>query len=299
MRLPRIAAAAVILCAISAALLYQKPLVPWNPAFAANPAWDLHRYIAMAQGQSDHVAPHCWRYGVPLLARGLSLPGLPLWWAFLALACGAMFSLAWVIHSRTGLFGLLMLFALPQIWMAPLWDFWLPDAAMLLAVALGVIWNRSRWFVLLVVAACVVKELGLLLVPLWYGLRVRKIRDRQRLLEFGFLAVAGLVAWGTCAFWSRPASLLPMAAGVIAHPLQWRPAFDPRFALIEPLGVLLPLAAFHPQRRRLLRLVPFALGIGAVWLLSYSTPERFAVLLVPPAILLLFGRGTEKESIRC
>jgi hypothetical protein len=301
------------LCASAAALLYQKPMTPQSPEFAL--PGDHHHYLSFASGQPDHVAPFCWRLGLPLLARALSAAGLPLWTSFLIPAflsiAGAGLLIFLVAREAGGSpirpwLALALFFALPQGAVWALHDFWIPDAMSLLVISAGllaILRKRDLAFLVVLLAGTVVKESALFLVPLFYGLRARRVWDARVAWRSVLLALPAVAAflllrlvlpqdgsytWAGAAreAWAYHASLsLPQILARLT---------------IGPLGILAPLAVLGAWRERTLalRLLPFLAAVY-VQVIFARNIERMVILAVPPLILAAlaaFGPGIKDEN---
>lgn len=153
-------------------------MMPGTPGFA-NPA-DHHKYIYMAaHGCQFHIAPFCWRVGVPTLA-GLWPGGITE--GFYALTLAGVFACALLIYYLARSFGqraelatvgMLFFFSLPAGAAFVLHDFWLPDAAawaFIIAAMLAAKLQRP-WLMAGILAVGVsVKESVLFAAPLYYTL---------------------------------------------------------------------------------------------------------------------------------
>ncbi len=200
-----VAIAAIALVGLLA--LRSNLLSPSNPVFA-EPGWDHHAYIAMAEdGPFDfHLAPFGWRFLVPLLAALLpfstsasfflvafaSVVGATVAMYYLGLHAG---------HSRAwGAVGALMFLALGWAAKFALVDYWLPDAAAFLAVSLAFLWAIRRQpaaFALTLLVGVAAKEAVLFALPLWYTLGAKRLVDWRLARETVILAIPAVVLLAT------------------------------------------------------------------------------------------------------
>ena len=128
----------VAVFASAAALAAHKPMTPRHPDFGSMGA-DRHRYISTAMGESDHLAPHCWRIGVPLVARSISATGVPLWVAFLGISFASLVAAGILVGLVTrSWLAVVALYTLPQC-AAMMKEFWIPDATMLALISAGLL----------------------------------------------------------------------------------------------------------------------------------------------------------------
>jgi hypothetical protein len=192
------AAAVVALLAVRVELL-----TPSNPIFA-EPGWDHHAYIAMAEdGPFEfHLAPFGWRVLVPSLAALLpfstsasffliayvSVVGTTVATYYLGLHAGG--SRAW------GVVAALMFIALGWAAKFALIDYWLPDAAAFLAVSLAVLFAVRRQplaFAVTLLLGVGAKEAVLFAAPLWYTLGAKRAVDWQLARETVLVALPAVV----------------------------------------------------------------------------------------------------------
>lgn len=157
-----------------------------HPCFAL--PWDHHKYLHMASAPlgSFHIAPYCWRLGVPLVASLLPL-SLQANFLALAVACVALTGIClYYLARRIGyarrlaLVAMFMFFSLrwgPGFVLA---DFWLPDSAGFLLTC-AALWcllaGRDGLFAVVLALGVMVKESVLFTLPLYYTLRCEHTVD--------------------------------------------------------------------------------------------------------------------------
>lgn len=169
---------------------------------------DHHKYVFMAENGpfSFHVAPFCWRPGMPALVRALPfdtqtgfriLTVASLWGTAVA-----FFYLARAVECgvATALFAVLTFLSTGWATKYPLLDFWLPDAAALLLVTLVVLCaftNRFALGTVLLVVGVLFKESVLFAGLLFLTVPLPAASWRRRLLKGAVLlapAAATLLA---------------------------------------------------------------------------------------------------------
>ncbi|MEX0782511.1 MAG: hypothetical protein WD557_07665 [Dehalococcoidia bacterium] len=191
------------MAAVGLLALRSNLMSPSNPIFA-EPGWDHHAYIAMAEDNpfDFHLAPFGWRFLVPLVAAILpfsaSTSFFLIAFASVAGATVAMYYLG--LHageSRAwGVVGALFFLALGWAAKFALVDYWLPDAAAFLAVALAVLWAIRRQpaaFAITLLVGVAAKEAVLFALPLWYTLQAQRLLDWRVLRETALVAIPALV----------------------------------------------------------------------------------------------------------
>lgn len=196
-----VAVAAITLVGLLA--LRSNLLSPSNPVFA-EPGWDHHAYIEMAEDNpfGFHLAPFGWRFLVPMLASVLPFSTSASFFliAFSSVvgATVAMYYLGVHVGSSRawGAVGALMFLALGWAAKFALMDYWLPDAAAFLAVSLAVLWAIRRQpaaFAITLLVGVAAKEAVLFALPLWYTLGAKRLVDWRLAWETVMLAIPAVV----------------------------------------------------------------------------------------------------------
>ncbi len=294
--------------------------------------WDHHKYLHMAQAPlgTFHVAPFCWRVGVPLLAKLLPLCAHV---AFAALSfvtvwlTGALF---FAIGRRRGssnelgLVVMLLYFTLSYGAKTGLRWSYSPDAAVLLVVVLGLyllLTRRDLLFAAVLALGVLFKESALFIAPLHYSLRAR------RLLDLRALAAAAAAA--------APALLMLVAVRLLIPALNHDPTYvsglPPELSLVHrgqtSYGYLAVLHDIGLPRLRsigldsliaftlrpfgasllllagvgLVRWPALALRLGPLVALSYlqllfATDTERLLVLAAPALIFLATTGVQSVS---
>lgn len=205
---PEFAAVALGAFGLTALLALRTNLLsPGNPAFA-EPGWDHHAYIAMAEGNpfDFHLAPFGWRFLVPALAALLPFSTSTSFFLIaFASVVGATVAMYYLGRHAGGdrlygILGALLFLALGWAAKFALMDYWLPDAVAFLAISVAVLWVVHRQpvaFAATLLVGVAAKEAVIFVLPLWYTLHARRIVDwrlgRETLL-LALPAIALLVA---------------------------------------------------------------------------------------------------------
>jgi hypothetical protein len=325
------AAIVVLLC------LRVVPMTREQPGFAE--AGDHHKYVYMAEEGpwAFHVAPFCWRIGVPLVARVLPfgiqtnfmlITFASLWGAGVGMYwLGQVFGKSWA----AGMFGMLAFFGVGWATKYAVFDFWLPDPAAVAIVTLAaccVLTRRAAAFATLLALGVLVKESVIFVAPLWWTLPQTGDGPYGQRLVRGVFAVLPAAVILVGLRMAIPAknhdaeyvrSLSPRLTEVdegrtsyaYSEQLQrisWQRVKDVSVRFLETvhsysvgsLGVLplaLPFFAMRRNARLLLRLLPFLVLVYAQLLLATDT-QRLLVLALP-AVLLMTLNGWEALVQRC
>jgi hypothetical protein len=177
-------------------------LFVWHPDFVQ--PWDHQKYLYMMAGNpfDFHIAPYCWRVGVPVLAKILPFGDYPnfLFLSFVGLV-GSAVALYFLLRACAlpvvyAVFGLVMLFTLEWASKFALHDIWLPDplALALLTVCVTLaVRGRALPFAVVLAAGVLVKESVLFAVPLWYTFQATKALDRRSAWKTALLALPAVV----------------------------------------------------------------------------------------------------------
>lgn len=302
-------------------VLAQRHASPWLPGTSAFTfPYDHHKYLAMAQHPfAFHLAPYCWRIGVPLLASLLPFGVTLNFWLISACCIWATGVVLYVCARSAGCgpaaatTGVLLYYSM---WWATTWllsDFWLPDGATFLALSLlllAALRGQFRLYLCTLLVGAFLKETVLLYAPLWYLVQARRLWDPRLLRETilgmtpALLATCllrlGIPAWNESPAYVRslPVVLRTVQNGTSRYDFVWllRTVGWSRLhhaslenitdLLITSYGTL-PLLLFaisclcSPYARRLAPLVPLVL----VQLLVAVDRERLAVAAFPVVVL--------------
>lgn len=173
-----------------------------HAAFAK--AGDHHKYVYMAETDMPrfHVAPFCWRIGVPSVVKtltrdveaGFRLVTLVSLWAtgVVVYYLARWFS----ADAAAGLFGMLAFFGTGWATKYPLFDYWLPDPAALLIVAAAMYCILRGWtaaFAVLLAAGVTVKESVIFVAPLYFTLIRPGLGWRPRLVRGAAAIIPAIV----------------------------------------------------------------------------------------------------------
>lgn len=327
-----IAASALSLIALIALMAATPRLTTSDPRFA-EPA-DHHKYIYMAEhGPARfHIAPFCWRIGVPELARWL--PG-KLALGFLSIACIGIAAAGVGVYAAArafgqdhsiGLFAILLFFAMGWAARFALFDFWLPDGLLMALVVWTIVCakrGRPLAFVVLTSLGVLVKESALFAAPLYATLAPPAQKGAvitARRLALGLPAVLVWLSIRTAipalnADESYVASLSAnlRTADDVAHSYDYfqrariitsrrlhdlgAPALHA--CTTEAFGMapcLLSLLAIRRNLALLGRLWPFVVMVYAQ--LIFATDTQRLIVLAFPAALLMSGNGVDALTRR-
>jgi hypothetical protein len=196
----------LFVCIVSLAIVavsYSRvsPLVPGHPNF--DKPWDHHKYIYMAeQGPFDfHIAPFCWRVGVPLLARMLPFGTQSSFLIVTFLAVAATGVAVFALIRRAGFsspyawFGVLLFYSIGNNSRLMMEAFWVPDAFVILlltCVLIAAIGRRPIVFMVLVAVGVAFKESILFAAPLYYTLNTGRLLDGRFLLRSLLLVIPAI-----------------------------------------------------------------------------------------------------------
>ncbi len=327
-----IAAAVLTLIGLFVLTAATPRLTPDDLRFA-EPA-DHHKYIYMAEygPTAFHIAPFCWRIGVPALARALPVSRSL---GFLMIACigiGAagvgMYAAAraFQLDHSTGLIMILLFYAMGWAARFALFDFWLPDGLLMALVAWAIVCakrGRPLAFIALTCLGVLVKESALFVAPLYATLAPlaqKRAGIISRRLALGLPAVVVWLSIRTAipaqnADETYVASLtanlraaddvalsydyLQRARVITArrlHDLGW-PAFHA--CTTEAFGIapcLLSLLAIRRNLTLLGRLWPFVVMVYAQMI--FATDTQRLIVLAFPAVLLMAGNGLDALTCR-
>jgi hypothetical protein len=300
------------------------------PGFAR--AGDHHKYVYMAdRGPLDfHVAPFCWRPGLPALVRllpfgsqrgfflvtclALGASGVAMY--YLARAAGKDVTLSWA--------GMLIFFGSGWATKYPLFNFWLPDPVVLLLVVWLmrlVLLRREAAFAALLAAAIFVKESAAFAAPLWLTWGDLRLAWPRRLVRgiAVMLPAAGLFILLRATIVAKnverdyvgslPARLTEVDEGRTSYDygeqfrrISWQRLGDVSARTLESvhsysvgsfgvLPVVLPFLALGLNFRVLVRLSPLLILVYAQLFLATDT-QRLLVMALP-ALTLMALNGLE------
>jgi len=168
-------------------LLIRTEKLDYNHAlFSQN--WDHHKYIAMAEGNpfDFHIAPFCWRIGVPVLAKALPWD---LQDSFTVISFISIWMTGVLIYYLSRIFkfsqiyafvGMLMFFSMKYATRIYLFIFWGADPLSSLFIVLSIcciLLKRDILFLIVVMIGVTVKESVIFAAPLYYTFNARKIID--------------------------------------------------------------------------------------------------------------------------
>jgi hypothetical protein len=323
----RVAAGLSLVC-VTALLAATPRLTPDNPGFAI--PGDHHKYIYMAErGASGfHIAPFCWRIGVPALVRWMPW-GRP--FGFLLLTCVGVWAAGVGVYAAarafghdvpTGLFALLLFFTMGWGARFAVFDFWLPDGMVFAIVVWAIFYarcNRPLAFVMLTCIGALVKESVLFVTPLFAtiapsasngaGVVARRLALVLPAVAVWLVVRAAIPAYnGDGAYVaSLPAnvraaddaitsySYLERARAIGARRLHQFNGSTLHAASTEPFGMapcLLGLVAWRRNLALLARMWPFVLMVYAQ--LFFATDTQRLVMLAFPVVLLMACNGLEE-----
>jgi hypothetical protein len=188
----RIFAALLALLAVTALFVRSDLLEPGHPDFEL--PRDHHKYIHMAEGDilDFHLAPFCWRVGVPLLVKVLPFSTRM---GFLTIALVSLWATGILLYFSARRFGFsprlsatgtLLFYSLGWAAKFNLIHFWLSDAATLAMVGALILLVQQRRMVLVVLVLALgvlVKESLIFAAPLLYTLRARRLWDAPLLAQ--------------------------------------------------------------------------------------------------------------------
>jgi hypothetical protein len=311
-------------------------LTPAHPDYAH--PWDHHKYVYMAEHGVGrfHIAPFCWRIGVPMAAGMLpfdiawnfrTVTALSLWVAALAMY--------WLARASgkppaTAMFAMLTLLGVGWATKYLLFDFWLPDAAALAIVTLAVgciLTGRDWQFAVLLALGALIKESTIFVAPLYWTLPRAETGRGGRLMRGIAVALPAVTILIGLRFAiparnhdpdyvkALPRELSQVDQGRTSYQyteqiqrVSWSRVRDvsARWAeavhsySVGALGVLplvLPFFAGRRNARLLVRLSPFLLLVYGQLLFATDTQRLLALAL--PAVLLMTMNGLEGLSQRC
>ena len=175
---------------------------------------DHNKYVHMArEGLDFHIAPYCWRILMPMLVRmmrvDLTAGFLAITVVSLLLTGLALYALARSLgfDERLALLGLVMFYSLGWATKYTLYDFWLPDALSFLLTTLVLLCLVRRWdwgVVILLAVGVAVKETVLIVAPLYYTFRARRLVDGYWLGRTALAVAPAVAVWGGI-HWAIPA----------------------------------------------------------------------------------------------
>jgi len=180
-------------------------LLTTDSAAFPEPGWDHHAYIGMARDNpfDFHLVPFGWRFLVPLVAKVLPF-GLQTSFFLIAFTCTWAASVVVYYLGRavggTPVYGALaaaLFVALPWAAKFALQDFWLPDAAVFVALAGAVLCGVRKKpvaFAVVLLVGVAAKESVIFAAPLYYTLNTERLLDRRLLGRTALLVLpAGLL----------------------------------------------------------------------------------------------------------
>jgi hypothetical protein len=292
-----------------------------HPAF--NNPWDHHKYIWMAtEATFDfHIAPFCWRIGLPALVK---IMPLPVQWNFILITVisiwltGVMiYYLVKVYHRSPSYDWIAMLIYFSSGWAtkAPLVKMWLPDAlsfCLSVLIFYCIITQKAWWFAGLLLIGVTVKESALFMAPLYYTFSARTLFDIKVLKRWVLLilpAILTLIAIRmaipalndnptylqrfpeTLRFVQRESSsyhygqLFKQVVQERLQDLSFHALNRYTVGTFGVLAMLLPFFAIRENARLLVRVLPF-LGLVYAQLLFAVNTERLLIAGLPAIIVL-------------
>ena len=315
------------------ALLSLTKLRTEDTAEYADPGWDRHVYIAMADGHGFDfgIAPFNRRVLVPALAAAtpgsLQVGFFAVSASFAVVAGAAMFALGRLRgHSRSvAAAGTLLLFSFGWGLKYALADFWIPDAAVLAFVGVGMVFAQQRRalaFAVVVATGVLAKESVLFVIPLYYSLNAARFVDWRLARETGLAALPAVAVFlllqvtipernGDAAYISTLPEIIQRFPELYAnydyysllrdigyHQRLSDRNFEALSAMtVNPFGLIAPaLAAVGLRRHGLLalRLLPF---FALVYLqLLFATDTERLLELAAPCLCLMAMAGMDELS---
>ena len=201
--LPELVAVSLVALLLTGLLALRTDLFSSSHPIFAEPGWDHHAYIAMAEGNpfDFHLAPFGWRVLVPSLAAALPFSTSTSFFLVAFVSVSATTVVMYYVGSHAGqdrIYGLLAaLLFLALGWAAKfvLMDYWLPDAAAFFAIALAVLLVARRAplaFAVTLVLGVAGKESVIFVLPLWYTLQARRRWDPKLARETVLLGLPAI-----------------------------------------------------------------------------------------------------------
>ena len=306
-------------CAVVLSLAGRVQLRTIGTAEYADPGWDRHLYIAMADSEPFDfgLAPYNRRVLVPAVAR--MLPGsLQTGFAattigFAVMAVAAIYLLARA-RGQSGfvsLIGVLFVASLGWGLKYSIADFWIPDAAVLAFVTVGFFFavrRQSVPFAVCLAAGVLAKESVIFVAPLFYTLNTQRVWDRRLMIVTGVVAAPALLVLfvlrlvipgqnDDLGYLATLPAVISRFPEIYANYDYWSLLLDIGYrqrllgidgptlleATIRPFGLLLLTGAFISLRRHwrfAVRLSPFFVLVYAQLLFARDT-ERLLVLAAP------------------
>ena len=304
----------IILLLTTNLMTYDDPYFPRS--------WDHHKYIHMAEGNpfDFHIAPFCWRIGLPLLVKTLPFP---LHWNFLIIAFISVWMIGVVVYYIVkaldypkvySFIAMLMFFSLGVATKFVLRSFWMPDALLFLLIALSIysiITKKDILFILLLIVGVAVKETMIVVIPLYYTLNAHKLIDGKLFRRFVLIILPAVVLLVMLRIfipqmnndWNYLNSL-PM---ILRHPhrfsgysywqlfkqigsfrlqsFSWRSLNSYTFGTFGVILLLLPFFSKEGNRTILLKFLPFLLLVYSQIFFAVNT-ERLLIAAFPLMIIL-------------
>ena len=313
------------------------PMTRERPEFAEG--GDHLKYVYMAEHGpwGFHIAPFCWRVGLPLIARtlpfGIQTNFMLVTFASLWATGIATYWLARAFGKQPAMamFAMLTVFGVGWATKYAVFDFWLPDPLVLAIVTLAlccILTRRDVALAVLLALGVLVKESVIFAAPLWWTMPRAEGVTTRRSSAWGALAIlpaaailiglrAAIPAWNADAQYvqSLPPRLTEVDRGRTSYEyseqlqrISWQRVRDASVRFLETahsysvgsLGVLplvLPFFAVRQNARLFARLLPFLLLVYAQLLLATDT-QRLLVLALP-GVMLLSLNGLDALVRRC
>jgi len=302
-------------------LLFRTQIMTYDDPNFPKP-WDHHKYIFMAQNSlfNFHIAPFCWRIGVPLLVKLLPFDIIV---NFLIISfTGIWFTGVVVYYAARELFltktyaisAMLMFFSLGWATKWILFDFWLPDAVSFLIITTAIyciITKKDIYFFLLLYLGVLVKESIIFIVPLYYAFNTDRFFDIKQIRKlFLFTVPAVLILLGVrflipqmnsnADYLHKLAGYMPLNDSDKVVYNYWQLIWDTLKTrlhnlsygslidyFVRPYGVFLVLASvysFWYNKKYLVKFLPFILLIYLQLVFAINT-ERLLVFAFPALII--------------
>jgi hypothetical protein len=316
--------AGITLTALISLRLCTIPLSSAHPDFRQ--PWDHHKYIWMAENPVGdfHIAPFCWRIGVPLLAKILPMD-MEESFSMIAFMSIWVTSIGMYYCARksglpywAGIATALLFFTQGWFVRANLWNIWKPDPLAGCVSVLAICAILHRKVVLVAIAlllGVMVKESVLFVAPLHYTLLARRLVDWRLGMKTVLAALPAIGVLLTIHILipmqnhdpeyvaQLPRQLSQVQLGTHVYDIRWMFASIgvPRIQSVTPqdlwaatVGVfgLIPiaLALFSPRRSAnlTLRWAPFLLMVF-MQLLFATNAQRLLALAFPFVLLAAVG----------
>ncbi len=299
--------------------------------------WDHHKYIYMAEGNpfDFHIAPFCWRVGLPLLAKALPFE---LQCNFLIIAFISVWMTGVVVYYLGKRFnfdkvyayvGMLMFFSLGWATKFILRNFWLPDALLFLLITLSIyciVSKKDILFLILLIAGIATKETIIAVMPLYYTLNTHRWNDGRLFRKWLLIILPAILLLFSLRIFipqmnSDPAYLSSLPTNLShvhrfagynylellkqislfrLHSFSLRAFNSYTFGAFGVMLLLLPFFSKRGNRGLLLRFLPFILIV--YFQVFFATNTERLLIAAFPAMIILSLNGTaslsEKFSVK-